>query len=339
MCRLSCVQASVGRWGRYRRGVRFLASILLVLLFVPAWTGEGRLPLFDRPVQIEASPLPLQALPRRFGRLTLVGAMRLEGDSPAFGGFSALSVRGGRVTMLSDGGNWASFAIRRGNPVAVEAGALPYGPGTGWLKRDRDSESLAVDPATGRIWIGFERANAIWRYAPGFARAEAQVRPPEMRGWPDNAGPETLVRLRDGGFVIVAERGKKRRYARPGLLFARDPVANVGEKPLKFTFRPPPGYDPSDAVELPNGDLLVLVRRFALPFRFSAKLVILPRRAIRAGKEIAGREIATLADGVFAENWEGVALTREQGHTMVWLVSDRDTALLQHTVLAKFRLD
>lgn len=318
--------------------LRLFASIFLVLLLVPGWTGETRLVLFDRAVAVHAERVRIKPGAIRFGRLTFVAAYRLTSASAAFAGFSALSVRGGRVLMLSDGGNWVSFTLAQGAASAVRAGALPAGPGTGWEKRDRDSESLAIDPATGRMWVGFEGANAIWRYAPGFAQAEGRVRPPAMRRWAPNTGAETLVRLRDGRFLTIAERGRKRRYPRPGLVFARDPVAGA-PAPLRFAFRPPAGYDPSDAAELPDGDLLVLTRRFDWPFRFTAKLVVVPRRAIVAGTLVKGREIATLAGGVFAENWEGLAITRAGGRTFVWLVCDRDVPVLQHTTLAVFRLD
>lgn len=317
--------------------MRIFLSILLLLLLVPGWSGDTRLPLLDRDTRLRAVPIAVDSAERRFGRLTLIGALVLKSEAPAFGGFSAIAVRGGRVTLLSDGGNWIRFGIRHGALIDARAGFLPEGPGTGWEKRDRDSESLAIDPATGTMWAGFEGANAIWRYTPGFARAEARVRPEKMRGWPVNGGAETLVRLRDGRFLAIAERGAKRRYPRPALVFPGDPTTGV--RPWLFGYRPPTGYDPSDAAELPNGDLLVLNRRFSLPFRFSTKLTVVPRSAIRRGWIVQGREIAILGTPALGENWEGVAITREGEATIVWLVSDEDEALLQRTVLAKFRLD
>lgn len=316
--------------------MRIFLSILLLLLLVPGWSGETRLPLLDRDTRLRAVPIAVDPAQRRFGRLTLIGALVLKSDAPAFGGFSAIAVRDGRVTLLSDGGNWIRFGIRGGGLFDARAGFLPDGPGTGWEKRDRDSESLAIDPATGTMWVGFEGANAIWRYASGFVRAGARVRPFEMRDWPVNGGAETLVRLRDGRFLTIAERGAKRRYPRPALVFSGDPT--TGMKPWSFGYRPPAGHDPSDATELPNGDLLVLNRRFSLPFRFSVKLTVVPRGSIRPGRIVEGREIATLGQPALGENWEGVAITREGDATIVWLVSDEDEPLLQRTVLAKFRL-
>src|SRR3546814_15328040 len=82
---------------------------------------------------------------------------------------------------------------------------LPDGPGAGWEKLDRDSESLAVDPATGDHWVGFENSNDIWRYDAGFTRALGHVAPPAMHNWPDNGGAESQVRLPSGGFFAISE--------------------------------------------------------------------------------------------------------------------------------------
>ncbi len=316
------------------RAVRLLLSILLVLIFVPTWSGDPRLPLLDRDTTLKAKRL---AVPRRhYGALTLVGAYELTSEAQAFGGFSAIALRRGRLVLLNDGGNWVSFAIRHGRPAEARMGYLRDGPRDGWVKGDRDSESLVLDGPSGRAWVGFESANAIWRYAPGFGAAEARARPAAMRGWPINGGAESLARLPDGRFVVIAERGAKRRLPRPALLFACDPATRC--RPARFGYRPPAGFDPSDAAALPNGDLLVLTRRWRLPLRFTAKLTLVRRRDIRPGWVATGREIATL-DGDLAENWEGVAVTRERGATMLWMVSDRDEPMLQRTLLAKFRLD
>ncbi|MEG8047659.1 esterase-like activity of phytase family protein [Sphingomonas aerolata] len=108
------------------------------------------------------------------------------------------------MTLLSDGGNIVRFHIGDDwRPAGIGFAALPGGPGQGWSKRDRDSESLTIDAATGTAWVGFEYWNAVGRYAAGadgtlLARFEGMVRPRAMREWPDNGGPESMVRLRDG---------------------------------------------------------------------------------------------------------------------------------------------
>ncbi len=322
-----------------------LLVVGLVLALVPGWTGEQRLDLFDRPFVLHANRVPLDpADPKhvRIGRLTFLGGVELSADVPAFGGFSALGVDGDRFTLLSDGGTILTFRMGSDwHPRDARYQNLPNGPGTGWRKQDRDSESMTVDPATRRIWVGFERWNAIGRYAPGFTRLERLARPPAMAGWDDNGGPESMVRLHDGRFVVIAEQhrsGHGSRTAREGLVFASDPTVNPCPV-MRFTYHLPLHYDPSDVAQLPDGRLVVLDRRFAVPFAFSVKLSIVDFAGLRAGRDVWGSVIATIAAPLASDNYEGVAITRKGNATILWLVSDNNQTSLQRSLLMKFRLD
>ena len=323
--------------------VRLLLSILLVLVFVPGYATVPPAPRLKPNGRMTVRPVPLDAhdpARNRVGRLTYLGGIALSSADPAFGGFSSLAVAGDRFTLLSDGGSFITFRMTADWRVAeLRFGILPDGPGTGWDKADRDSESMAVDPASGRIWVGFENYNALWRYAPGFAVAEARARPRAMADWPVNGGPESLVRLRDGRFIVLGETAHwPHSRARAALLFAGDPVAGP-DTGFRFSYAPPAGYDPSDAAELPDGDLLVLNRRFALPYDFTAILTIVPRAEITPGKTVRGTPVAGFAAPLIHDNFEGVAVTREGKQTIVWLVSDDNQSLLQRSLLLKFRLE
>lgn len=316
-------------------------TLVLLVVFVSGggYAGPPRLALFGRDARIAATPLALPAgIPRKSGRLTWLGGVRLASPDPAFGGFSAMSVAGDAFTLLSDGGNIATF--RMGPDWRIrDAGfaELPAGPSTGWEKRDRDSEALTLDPATGRAWVAFESANAIWRYAPGLARGEAAVRPPAMAGWAANGGPESFVRLASGRFVTIAETDHwPGQRGRAGIVFADDPVARP-DTGLRFTYHPAPGFEPDDIAELPSGDLLVLERRWQLPLRFTARLAIVPRTALRRFAQVRGTELGRI--GWPDENYEALAITREAGATIVWLASDNDQSWWRGSYLLKFRLD
>ncbi|MCW6536622.1 esterase-like activity of phytase family protein [Sphingomonas sp. MMSM24] len=312
-----------------------LFPILAVLAVVPGWSGIDPVTrLAPGAVVRVVRYVPEGGWPARIGRLEPVGAVTLSSAAPGFGGFSALAIERGRATLLGDSGNWLRLRIARG-AAAAETGALGDGPGSGWSKEDRDSESLAIEPASGRAWVGFERANAIWRYDAAFRHGEAHRAPHEMAKWWDNSGAESLARLPDGRFVVIAERW--RGALRPALLFAGDPASRATPV-ARFFYRPPAGYDPSDAAALPSGDLLVLNRRHLGWLRFSAKLVLVPRAAIRAGGVASGREIATLAAPVVSENCEGLAVSRENGATMLWITTDNDQMAFRRSYLMKFRL-
>ena len=345
---------SPGRHGEAVRPVFTIPSVVaLVLAVVPGWTGDERLALLGERAQMDAVRVPLDESDRarkRVGGLTYLGGVRLTSRDPAFGGFSALTVKGDLFTLLSDGGNVVRFRMGADwQPHGLVFGSLPAGPGTGWDKRDRDSESIAVDPASERLWVGLESSNAVWRYAPGFARAEAQTQPPSMAGWERGGGAEALARLPDGRFVAISEmtqvprrfwQGSNavRRQTREALIFSGDP-AKRGTRARRFAYLPFGRYDPADAAALPNGDLLVLDRDFALPFRWSNRLVIVPAARLRPGAVARGRLLATLQAPLIHDNFEGVAVTREGADTIVWLVSDNNEMPIQRSLLLKFRLD
>jgi len=328
--------------------MRILLSILLILLFVPNWSGDPRLPLLPAKVEIGTHRVvidPRDPARVKLGGLTFLGGVYLTGPAPAFGGFSAMSVEGDQFTLLSDGGNIVSFRMGADWQVREPRFAeLPDGPGTGWHKSDRDSESLTRDPMTGQIWVGFERANEIWRFSSGFARVEANSAPQPMANWPENGGAESMVRLRDGNFIVLAEDqdallgGVEVPDVKVGLWFAGDPT-----KPKRpgftFGYRPPKGFKPTDIAELPDGRLAVLNRKASLREGFTAVLTIVDRAAVRPGRIAAGPEVARFAAPVVHDNFEALAVTREGDSTILWIASDDNQLFLQRSLLLKFRLD
>ncbi|WP_234419370.1 esterase-like activity of phytase family protein [Sphingomonas sp. EC-HK361] len=327
--------------------------IALCQIVLPGWSGEERLALLDvdHP-NISAVRVLLDAGDpdrKRAGALEYLGGVSLTSRDPAFGGFSSLSVVGDRITLLSDGGNVASFRLNREmQPRAIRFANLPAGPGRGWDKRDRDSESMAVDTATGRVFVGFEGYNMIWRYAPDFARAERAIAPAAMAKWPANGGAETLARMPDGRFVVISEvahvapahwvgNDAGRLKTRDGLIFASDPTT-PGLQPLHFAYTPPGRFDTSDATALPNGDLLVLDRDFRLPYHFSAMVSRVRARDLHPGAVTHPERLALLDSPLLHDNFEGIATSREGDDTIVWIVSDDNQSWLQRTLLLKFRL-
>lgn len=314
------------------------------VLLLSASGRDGRDLLGNVPrMTVERVPLDAKDPGRtRVGALTYLGGVRLKSPDHAFGGFSSMQVKGDRFTLLSDGGTFIRF--RMGSdwaPRELAFGDLPDGPGTGWLKAERDSESMATDPATGRIWVGFENYNAIWRYDDALSRAERSVRPAAMRDWSVNGGPESMARLADGRFVVLSEtsRPKGSKLGRDALLFPGDPTT-PGIQPIRFTYMPPgEEYDPSDAVQLPDGRLIVLNRRFWVPDMFTARLTLIDPRAIRAGAVVRGIPIAEFAAPLIHDNYEALAVTREGDDTILWMATDDNQQFWEWSLLLKFRVE
>ncbi|HTG37949.1 esterase-like activity of phytase family protein [Sphingomonas sp.] len=321
--------------------MRIAVSVLLCVLFVPSYSGAVRLDLpgdnrlLAKPVDL----VPGQPARRQVGQLLYLGGIRLIERGTGTGGYSAIRVRGDRITLLNDGGNILDFRWRGGVALSeIRYSSLPAGPGSGWQKQDRDSESLAVDLATGRIWVGFERTNEIWQYDARFKRATARAAPSAMARWRENGGAESLVRMPDGGLVALSEGTRPRRGSRGRrAVYFADPSRGF-DRGFAFTYYPPAGMQPTDAAVLPDGRLLVLNRAFELPLAFSNALSVVDRGAIRSGASVRGRVIARLAPPTLHDNFEGLAVTQEHGRTIIWLVSDDNQFALQQSLLLKFAL-
>lgn len=323
-----------------------ILSIAALLLFVPGWSTVPRLPLLGARVAFTVEPVvlyPATPARRRIGALIYDHGYRLRSPDPAFGSFSSLLVDGDRFTLLSDGGNIVRFRLDSNGVVSDRKFAdLPDGPGIGWEKSDRDSESMARDPTTGTIWVGFENSNMIWAYPPDWSRALRHAAPRAMRAWPVNGGAEAMVRLHDGSFIVLSEAGDwpgSKGRAVIGIRFDGDPT-RASRRGFRFGYRPPAGYKPTGIAELPDGRLLVLNRRFRLSSGFRVVLTLVDPHAIAPGKIVAGQVLARFAPPALSDNYEGIAVVREStGRIAVWIVSDDNQSSLQQNLLLKFRLD
>ncbi len=209
--------------------------------------------------------------------LTPRQVVTLVGGEP-FGGLSALAVRGTavdpRAIAVADTGIVARFPVRAGGgdrPARLRP--LPPAPGDGSRKADRDSESLAAAP-DGGWWVGFEHRNELRRYSADLARLTGRYRSRALSELPESSGLEALAGLPGRRMIGIAEtvRGDGRSPAFLWSLDARGRIA--GER--RLWFRPPAGMRATDAVALDADELLVLVRRFAVPEGFTTALVLVP---------------------------------------------------------------
>lgn len=268
--------------------------------------------------------------------MVVEAAWRISADDGLFGGYSALHAdMRGDLLAISDQGAWLRFRDPSlGDPA----------PRMGWLvqprpahKYLRDSEAITADPATGALWLAYENRNAIARY-DAKARREVAVTPPAMRRWPRNGGPEAIARLPDGRFIVLRENTDA---AGPGgLLFPGDPVG--GSEPLPFRFRPPAGYQPADMAVLPDGRVVVLVRKLAWPFPpvFGVRLLLADPAAIRGGEYWPWDALAELESPLPMDNYEGIAIVpRRDGAVTLWIISDDNRMMMQQTYLLKIRWD
>jgi hypothetical protein len=285
---------------------------------------------------------PLTARKGVSGALTLTGAWQLQSTHGWFGGFSALAAGDEAGLIAGTDRAWRlDLDLASGEPRAVPASFRFIGTRARGRKEVVDLEALTRDPATGTLWGAFESANLVTRFNTDGTRTSR--RPPQMAKWSRNSGPETLVRLADGRFVMLAEgpeRGSETVHE--ALLFPRDPV--VGTAPTAFRFIAPADYDPVDATQVPDGRVLILLRRveYRIPARFDTAIAIADPRAIRAGKPWRAKVIQRLTGGVFADNFEGIAFVpdpRNPAEGAVWLIADDNFSVFQKSILVRFAWD
>jgi hypothetical protein len=323
----------------YSRAYRLRLPLLLALLVLAA--GGERIYKRNDSQNIDLIPLALDAAnPMRHsvGALEFLGGWQLKSKNSDFGGLSALvAMKDGRFLGISDAGTIIGFGLK-GDKSADRPfiAALPGALGSANY-RDRDSEGLTYDPATGRVWVSYEQRHAIRRFPASLARVDGVVFPPAMRDWPGNQGAEAMVRLRDGRFLVFAEGSQGDDGIYPAILWSGDPV-EPGSVQTPFRYRPPEGYRPTDASQLPDGRVLVLNRRIGFPEGFSAKLVLLDPATVVRNRSVGGAVLATLATPLLVDNMEGMAVTDEAGKIIVWLVSDDNFNIFQRTLLMKFAL-
>jgi hypothetical protein len=286
---------------------------------------------------IHLAPVPLDdAAPdsKRLGRLVFLGGWWLTSNDERFGGISALHVEAGQVLALSDAGWRIRFPLRNGSrTIRADVAMMEAGPGPADEKENRDSESLVVAGPT--LWVGYEQANAVWRYDLRTFAVSGSAEPAAMARWNANHGAEAMVRLADGRFLIFNE-GKGGDS--DALLFAGDP-AKAGTPALRLRYRPPAGFRITDAALLPDGRIALLHRRVGLFEGFTARLTVARLPALAAGAVIEGEEAAAFEGGITRDNFEALSVGREGGRTILWLASDDNYNKLQRTLLLKFALE
>ena len=319
---------------------RLILILAVALLLAPGtWLRSPPAPRdASQSVRLIRLAVPMQPV----GDMQLQALWKLTSANSSFGGFSALLLLDdGQFLAASDSGAQALFPrplLRGGVARGADVRISEFSGRQAVDKARVDVESLTRDPVTGRIWAGYEAQNAIVRLDRTMRTAQWS-RPPQMQHWRMNAGPEALVRLRDGRFIVLEEGAAFFRGPDTGaLLFPGDPVA--GARAVPFRFAPPDGFRPVDMAQVPDGRVLILLRAVdaRLPPHFHSAVVVADPAAIRAGQQWRGRIIARINDPLPTDNFEGVAVRPlADGTVQVWLISDDNFGRFQRTYLMALR--
>jgi hypothetical protein len=300
--------------------------------------------LIAGPVQAESITVATQPVPLDFkdldrktvGDLTYRGGIKLDSDAERFGGFSAISVddSGRKLTAISDQGYALSATLEYDDAghlsgmTAVRYWLLPglaEQPDETW----RDAEGLAIDGAAGS-YVSFEREHRIWLYKDLEGDPVPFATPPGIEETTSNSGMEAMTLLNDGRLLVFSER----LHAGPGVTaWIQDGAGGDWQQLIHATSQ---GYQPTGAATLPNGDVLVLERRFP---PISVRLRRISEADIAPGAVVDGAELARIEGSLVVDNYEGIAVRHgANGETLVYLMSDDNLNPIQETYLLMFAL-
>ena len=342
------------------RGGRIVSLVALVaaaLAAAAALSSKATAPRADVSLALEVVAVPLDASdPSRaaIGLLRYLGGLWLGSADTRFGGLSDLRVSpdGARLYAVSDcgrgftaslsydvGGRLIGAADARLVDLTSPAGG-PLGMG------ETDAESLVLGD---RLEVGFEGRARIQSYAaepPFRGPARPLPFPAGVGQCGRNGGLETMTDVGDGRRLLVCETRRGAASTVPAWVGRGGEWASR-DYPLAFDggWAGEP-FRPTGATRLPDGDLLLVERRFP---PIGARIVRLARSSLEGTGPLETREIARLESPLTLDNFEGVEARRDaSGRTLVYLLSDDNGCAktpgskrtgLQRTLLLLFALE
>jgi hypothetical protein len=283
----------------------------------------------------------------RFGLLEFRGGLALTADNANFGGMSALHMEsdGSHFVALTDRGSWLTGRIvyrdgyAAGIADAVMAPVLGADgrslPGRGWY----DTESLAADG--GIFYAGIERAEQIVRFDYGRhgvrARGHPLPVPDDFRTFTRNKGLECLAMAPAkstlaGTLIAITEHSLDATGNHRAFLLK-------GARAERFSVRRSGGFDVSDCVILPPGDLLLLERSYSVLSGVAMRIRRIPLASMMPAATVDGQIVIAVDLAYQIDNMEGIGLHRNaRGETILTLVSDDNFSAIQRNLLLQFAL-
>lgn len=312
-----------------------------LLFFLLAGSGQGEtLEIAGKRLRLNDEDWSQKAV----GKLHWRGGLELTGSHFGFGGLSGLvlSSDGTFLTAVTDKGRWLTARLQwdAGQLAGIEAtgfGRLRDGQGRLYQrKRHQDAEALALAP-DGALLVAFEQNHRVARYRVLGGPAEALPPDERIAELDGNRGIEALVTLEDGRLLALTEAPLEDES--PDYLAFL--LTESAWQPLALESRP--GFRPTGATLLPNGDLLVLTRYFTLLGGLRARLLRIAAAdlaaAVETGGRLGGTEVAFFAPPLTLDNFEGVAAFHgPEDETLIALVSDDNFQPLQRNLLMVFEV-
>ncbi len=327
----------------FGRRVRAGLVMALAACAVPSMAQAGEISVSARAIPLVLDDPDIA----RTGALDYRGGFHLSSSDKRFGGLSGLWVapEADRLIAVSDTGYWVEMDITVAAGALVDIGAVrlddmldPEGrPIRG--KALGDAESLIR--YEGGFLVSFERRHRVWFYPSADGRAPVGARPEpvldltKVKGIPGNKGLEGIA-LAGGRLVLMTEEalddgGDLRGWTGP----AGAPFAAF--EPLTLRRNAP--YAATDLAVLPDGDLLVLERRYSPISGPGMQIRRIAAGTWTPGATLDGPVIGALDISMSVDNMEGLAaVPLPGGETALFVVSDDNYNPAQRTLLMMFVL-
>ena len=331
------------------RGAARLFPVLLLAAF--GFLSQQNARGSEQSFAVDARPIAyfrIGSKETRFGPLEFVGGLEMTSRQRDFGAISSFRFldSDGRFMGVADTGFWFFGRLlhdEKGLPASIsDFSMMPMVDASGTPIREKwftDAESIALDGD--EAVVGFERNHRIARFriepgGMGAATAVMDFIVPtyELRS---NRGFETLTRApQDSALAGALVAGTERSMDGQGNIFA---VILEGPHRGIFTIPRRDDFDITDGAFLPNGDLLLLERRFSMSTGVAMRLRRLPADTIRPGMIADGPVLLHADMGYQIDNMEALDVwERADGATMVSIMSDDNHSLLQRNLYLEFRL-
>lgn len=314
----------------------------VVLLAIPAIAQESTpepkptknlTPIHARALNLSSEDPSLDHV----GLLSFLGGLHLTSSDDRFGGISALTFfDDGRLLMLNDQARWFAAEVQESGGRLTGIGTaktvwIHTGPDLTFRSEWRDSEALARIPDGSGYFVSYELTHRIERFGKRLKKGQPFLTFSPVPKLEDNGGIEALTLLPDGRLLAIEEGDPAVRDMHRVWL-----IDGTNRGVLGYQGRGK--FQPTDVALLPDGDLLLLSRRFNLLDGVAARLERIAAEDIASGAVITGEEIATLRPPLNVDNMEGLTVREENGRTRIYLVSDDNFNAFQRTLLMKFEL-
>jgi hypothetical protein len=156
--------------------------------------------------------------------------------------------------------------------------------------------------------------------------------PAALKAAPSNGEIEALTTLKDGRIFALTERFSHGERAVIGWITQNKAWHHV-------IYQRSGEFYPTGAATLPNGDVLLLERRFNWIAGVASRIARIPAAGILPGAVIRGTEIAVLDPPFTVENFEAIDVwTGPKGETLIYILSDDNFQAIQRNLLLMFRL-